>query len=321
MNDNITVFSVGRIEAVLLGEVRKLKVRPNNFASLVANKNVRPAVSEKRVIEEDNTIAAILGNEGVNNKILPKENNAARTTSKSAVVPDIKASSNLGDLSLKLRKMALAAEHNTYKGKVLLHAVSQLDDLDKNVSNLKETIGSNNVILEKLEAAKSIEDRDLRKLNSIFEATTEATYSNLDIHVDRNTDEDPMALANIELTNIRESLNNIGTISASVKAKITKITEKCDEIKMKIAKLETEINNLNQAKVDLCNKILTTDLQSAEELDKIIAAQRESVKQYEAKNEKFNETIEMLKSKISYDDADATLDNPFSNLREDNTSF
>ncbi len=323
MKENIVVLPSNMTNmATQSSEARKIKVRDGNFKGL--QKASMDTVTVQKPLEQPTPVAEFEGITLRQEKPVTTPYSFERKpedTPKQVstdVVPDIKAPSNLGDVSLRLRKMAVTSNPDSYKGKLLLYTVSKLDDLDKQVSSLKESISSDNAVLEKLEAAKSIEDRDLRKLSGVTEAVTDSTYAGLEIHTDRSSDEDPMALANIELSNIRDGLANIKAILESVKARIDKLNDKCNEIKLKIAKTETAINNLLQSKVDLCNKVLTDKLPAAEEADRLTAARKQQENNFRKADGEYAANIEMLIGKFEFADSkDET--NPFNQLREEQT--
>lgn len=300
MDNNISIISAAGVNALALGEDKKIKVRSNNFTTLKSYK-VTPVV--------ENTIKFEMPKVDIPT-FEPKDNLTPNTEYKS-VEPKVESTTeakiegfkhittpeNMGNLAENIRKMAAVSDPDTYRGKVLLYAVSRIEDFDKSINDVKTKIAEENVTLSKLEAAKNIEDRDARSVKSIIEAVPEGAYKELETHKDRNGD-DPIALANNELATIVASLNNIKAIKESVGLKIAQINEKCDEVKMKIAKYDTQINNLVQSKNDMCKKVLTTELQAADELDKVVKTRAEEAQRHAEQDRKLELTIEMLEGRL-----------------------
>lgn len=298
MDNNISIISAAGVNALALGEDKRIKVRSNNFTTLKSYK-VTPVVEntikfetpkvEMPTFEPAPTVAV---EQHVEHKTVEAAPEAKIEGFKHITTPE-----NMGNLAENIRKMAAISDPDTYRGKVLLYAVSRIEDYDKSINDVKTKIAEENVTLSKLEAAKNIEDRDARSVKSIIEAVPEGAYKELETHKDRN-DDDPIALANTELATIVASLNNIKAIKETVGLKIAQINEKCDAVKMKIAKYDTQTNNLIQSKNDMCKKVLTTELQAADELDKVVKTRAEEAKRHAEQDRKLELTIEMLEGRL-----------------------
>lgn len=201
-----------------------------------------------------------------NNEINSVSNEPAEQVKKQTEysVPNIKSSTNVGDRSLKIRKMSESVDPNTVVGKVLINGVSRLDENKNEIAKIKINIERLEQAISDLERQKEAVSGGKSEIEDILSKT--ATVSLTEIREAAKLDSSERAKK--ELDKIKESIDALQRIKSEEEEKLSSLEQEKTKLEEERSRQKTRLMSAERNGIEICDTI-EKDLTTAGQIERL----------------------------------------------------
>lgn len=193
-----------------------------------------------------------------------KEEKSSTLKTNEYTVPSIKSSTNVGDRSLKIRKMSESVDPASVVGKVLINGVSKLDANKDEIAKIKLNIERLEKNISDLEKQKEVVSGGKQDIEEILSKT--ATVSLAEIREAAKLDSSERAKR--ELDKIKASIDELQRIKTEEENKLEGLEQEKTRLEQERAQQKTRLMSAERNGIEICDTI-ERDLTTAGQIEKL----------------------------------------------------